>query len=306
MQEPLPLTEQANPASQGLDRLSLLDAVHMMNKEDQKVVNAVEAAAPRIAAAIEDVVNTFKGGGRLIYTGAGTSGRLGVLDASECPPTFGTPPEMVQGIIAGGLSALHSAAEGAEDVEAQAIEDLSHLRSEDMVVGIASSGTTPYVRSGIRHAKALGCRTALITCNVIPEDDSAIDHYLVLEVGPEVLTGSTRLKAGTATKMVLNMLTTLSMANIGKVYDQYMVDLKVSNQKLQKRAVRMLCQLGGASVARAEDLLGQTKGEVKTALYIQKRWPDEVISNLQVAEAREALKTYEGDLRNALEAVHAQ
>lgn len=302
MQQTLPLTEQTNPDSVGLDDLSVRAAVQLMNREDQKVVAAVAQAEVEIAATVQAIIEAFESGGRLIYLGAGTSGRLGVLDASECPPTFGTAPEQVQGIIAGGLSALHQAAEGAEDVEAQAETDLAHLEPEDVLVGIAASGSTPYVRSGLRFAKAKGCATALVTCNPVPQDDAAIDHYIVLEVGPEVLTGSTRLKAGTATKMVLNMLTTLSMAHTGKVYDQYMVDLKVSNQKLQQRALRMVQELSAVSPERAQQLLDLCDGEVKTALYVQKRWPEKEITSAEVAAARTHLQQHRGKLRVALEA----
>lgn len=304
MQQTLPLTEQTNPDSVGLDDLSVLAAVQLMNREDQKVVTAVARAEVVIAETVQTIIRAFESGGRLVYIGAGTSGRLGVLDASECPPTFGTPPEQVQGIIAGGLAALHQAAEGAEDVEAQAEADLAHLEPEDVLVGIAASGTTPYVRSGLRFAKTRGCATALLTCNPVPQDDLAIDHYLVLEVGPEVLTGSTRLKAGTATKMVLNMLTTLSLTHTGKVYDQYMVDLKVSNQKLQKRALRMIQELSGATPLRAQQLLDACEGEVKTALYVQKRWPEGDLTPADVAEARAQLQQHQGKLRAALEAVN--
>lgn len=304
MQQTLPLTEQTNPDSVGLDDLSVLAAVQLMNREDQKVVAAVAQAETVIAETVQTIIKAFESGGRLIYIGAGTSGRLGVLDASECPPTFGTPSEQVQGIIAGGLSALHQAAEGAEDVEAQAETDLAHLEPEDVLVGIAASGSTPYVRNGLRFAKAKGCATALLTCNPVPQNDAAIDHYIVLAVGPEVLTGSTRLKAGTATKMVLNMLTTLSMAQTGKVYDQYMVDLKVSNHKLQKRALRMVQELGQATPERAQQLLDACNGEVKTSLYVQKRWPDSSLAPTAVAEARTQLQQHRGKLRVALEAVN--
>lgn len=304
MQEQLPLTEQTNPDSVGLDNLSINAAVRLMNQQDLKVVEAVAQAEPVIAETIQSIVTAFQQGGRLFYIGAGTSGRLGVLDASECPPTFGTPPAQVQGIIAGGLPALHQAAEGAEDVSQQAEVDLAHVEPEDVVVGIAASGSTPYVRSGLRFAKSRGCTTALLTCNPVPQDDTAIDHYIVLAVGPEVLTGSTRLKAGTATKMVLNMLTTLSMVQMGKVYDQYMVDLKVSNEKLQKRALRMVMQLAEAEASRAQELLALCDGEVKTALYLQKRWGDQVLSAEQVAEARAQLQQHQGKLRLALEVSH--
>lgn len=303
MQQTLPLTEQTNPDSVGLDDLSVLAAVQLMNREDQKVVAAVAQAEEAIAETVQTIIKAFGSGGRLVYIGAGTSGRLGVLDASECPPTFGTDPEQVQGIIAGGLKALHQAAEGAEDIETQAEVDLAHLEPEDVLVGIAASGSTPYVRSGLRFAKTKGCATALVTCNPVPQDDKAIDHYIVLAVGPEVLTGSTRLKAGTATKMVLNMLSTLSMAHTGKVYDQYMVDLKVSNQKLQQRALRMVQALSEATPERAQQLLDACGGEVKTALYVQKRWPTGDIAAPEVAEARAQLQQHQGKLRSALEAV---
>lgn len=294
----LPLTEQQNPLSAQLDTQSIAEIVALMNAEDLKVVEAVKRAQPSIVATIERIVRSFEAGGRLFYIGAGTSGRLGVLDASECPPTFRTPPDMVQGLIAGGPVALASAVEGAEDRPEAAEEDLKqrHLRREDMVVGIAASGHTPYVRAGLRYAHALGCATALLTCNDIPTDDAAVDEFMLLLVGPEVLSGSTRLKAGTATKMVLNMLTTVSMVQLGKVYDNLMVDVNISNAKLKRRARRIVQQLTSIdSDADADVLLERAGGEVKTALLMQP-------TGLDADAARAALAEHGGHLRQALQA----
>lgn len=292
----LPLTEQQNPSSHGLDQLPVEDIVALMNREDLRVLQAVDLAKPAISATIHRVVKALKANGRLFYLGAGTSGRLGVLDASECPPTFRTEPERVQGLIAGGPEALQHAIEGAEDDADAAEADLRTrgLTASDMVIGIAASGHTPYVRGGLRFAHALGCQTALIACNLIPTDDAAVDEYILLPVGPEIVSGSTRLKAGTATKLALNMISTVSMIQLGKVYDNLMVDLRISNAKLQQRARRMIRQLTGLGDAEADTLLKAAHGEVKTALLMQ-------MAQLDYAAAQESLQTAEGNLRTALE-----
>lgn len=297
MQQILPLTEQQNPKSHHLDQRSIADLVRLMIAEDRLIPDAVAQAETSIVATIEHLVATFKCGGRLFYIGAGTSGRLGVLDASECPPTFRTAPEMVQGLIAGGEGALVRSVEGAEDSEQDVCNDLQarDLATADMVIGIAASGQTPYVRAGLRYAKSLGCQTALLACNEISVDDPAVDTFMLVPVGPEIVTGSTRLKAGTATKLVLNMLTTISMIQLGKVYDNLMVDLQISNNKLQNRAVRMLQTLTGIEEASAEVLLQAAQGEVKTALLMQ-------LADLDYAAAKTALNDSQGHLRQALEA----
>lgn len=291
----LPLTEQQNPRTHHLDRQSVAELVALMHQEDQAAFDAVGLAQPAIAAAIEQVVAALRRGGRLFYTGAGTSGRLGVLDASECPPTFRSDPDMVQGLIAGGTRALTHAVEGAEDSAEAGVADLQArgLGPLDTVVGIAASGSTPYVRAGLRYAKSLGCATALMACNPIEQDDAAIDVYIILPVGPELVTGSTRLKAGTATKLALNMISTISMIQLGKVYDNLMVDLQISNQKLQKRARRMLAQLTGVDATEADHLLQAAQGEVKTALLMH-------ATGVDYARAHQLLAATGGHLHAAL------
>ena len=294
--EALPLTEQQNPASLSLDQLDLTQAVELMHQQDYQVLEAVNQAKPAITATIQRLVNSLNHGGRLFYTGAGTSGRLGVLDASECPPTFRTPPELIQGVIAGGTRALYQAVEGAEDHPEAAVEDLKErqLNRNDMVIGIAASGSTPYVRESLRYAHSLGCQTALLACTPVSQDDPAIDEYMILPVGPEIVTGSTRLKAGTATKMVLNMITTLAMVQMGKVYGNLMVDLNISNAKLVKRAQRMLQQLTGITDPEAcTHLLRAAQGEVKTAVLMQR-------AQLDYTQATDLLQANGGQLRRAL------
>lgn len=283
----LPLTEQQNPRSRGLDQLSVEAIVELMNQEDYQVLKAVEQARPAIAATIHKAVTAFEAGGRLFYLGAGTSGRLGVLDATECPPTYRADPEMVQGLIAGGRQALEHAIEGAEDDRQAGEDDLRArgLEARDMVIGIAASGHTPYVRAGLSYAHGLGCATALIACNLIPTDDPAVDAYILLPVGPEVVSGSTRLKAGTATKLALNMISTISMIQLGKVYDNLMVDMRISNAKLQKRARRIITQLTSLDDAAADALLAQAQGEVKTALMMHKGSCDYATAKARLTEA---------------------
>lgn len=298
MIQPLPLTEQQNPRSLGLDTLSVEQVVDLMHSEDYEVLKAIAEAKPAITATIQRAVSAFEQGGRLFYLGAGTSGRLGVLDAAECPPTFRTQPEMVQGLIAGGRQALEQAVEGAEDSESAGVNDLQQrqLSAQDIVVGIAASGHTPYVRAGLRYAKSLGAQTALIACNLIPTDDPAVDEYIILPVGPEVVSGSTRLKAGTATKLALNMISTISMIQLGKVYDNLMVDVRISNAKLQKRAQRIVSQLTGLEPEASASLLSEAQGEVKTALMMHK-------AELTYSDAKARLQESQGRLRVALAAL---
>jgi len=262
------LTEARNPLSESLDRMSAHEIVSLMNDEDAKVVRAVRAESEGIAQAIEWTAERFQRGGRLIYVGAGTSGRLGVLDASECPPTFSTPPEMVVGIIAGGSVALTRAIEGAEDNAAQGGIDLQELnpKADDLVVGIATSGRTPYVLGAVRHAQGLGCATVGIACNRPSLLGELVDLEIAPQVGPEILAGSTRLKAGTATKMVLNMITTGAMVLIGKTLGNRMVDLRPTNEKLRLRTRRMLRELSGLDDEAAGALLAQCGGHLKVAL----------------------------------------
>ena len=246
--------------------------VDLMLAADTEVPRAVATQRTQIAAAIAMAEATFRGGGRLFYVGAGTSGRLGVLDASECPPTFGTDPSMVQGIIAGGVAALTAAQEGAEDDQEQARRDLDArgVRAGDMVVGIAASGTTPYVHVALGHARSLGARTALVACSPPPAETlHQIEIPIIAVTGPEVVTGSTRLKAGTATKLILNMITTGAMIRVGKTYGNLMVDLRATNVKLADRSERIVAEVCALSRADARALLHRADGRVKLAITMQ-------------------------------------
>ncbi len=272
----LPTTEKRNPASANIDRLSTLELVELINREDHAVPQAVSSQREKIAAAIDIIVTQFRAGGRLFYVGAGTSGRLGVLDASECPPTFGVKPSMVQGIIAGGKRALVRSIEGAEDHAddgAKAI-DKKRVNGKDVVVGLAACGMTPFVRGALRRARRLGARTICVTC--APEAVGFIPAQIVINpvVGPEVVTGSTRLKAGTATKLVLNTLTTAAMIKLGKVYGNLMVDLRAVNDKLRDRSTRIVMELTGLSRAKATTLLKRADGQLKPAVVMHFRKVD--------------------------------
>ena len=260
------LTENRNPDSYNIDLLEVSQIVELMNNEDVKVVEAVAAQKSNIAKVVELVIASLKNKGRLFYVGAGTSGRLGLLDAVECPPTYGTSPEMVQALLAGGDTAVLKAVEGAEDSRDNGKRDVSEkVKSCDVVVGIASSGSTPYVRGALEEARKIGASTALITCNKV-QDDPVIDVIITLLTGPEIVTGSTRLKAGTATKMVLNMISTITMVKLGKVYGNLMIDLQVVNKKLQKRALGIIKTVTDLDTQKAEELLINAKGKVKIAL----------------------------------------
>ncbi len=250
-----------------------MEIVDLINSEDAGIASAVQAEREQVAHAIALAEASFRSGGRLFYLGAGTSGRLGVLDASECPPTFGTPPEMVQGIIAGGPPALLQAQEGAEDRAEDGAEqiDARDVGPNDFVIGIAASGTTPWVHAGIRRAKERGARTGLVSCTPPPEKAlEVVDVAIVPIVGPEVVTGSTRMKAGTATKMVLNMITTGAMIRLGKTYGNLMVDLRATNEKLRDRSVRILVEVCDVDRETARELLRRSDGRVKTAIVMQK------------------------------------
>ncbi len=289
-------TEASNAASERLDQLSALEIVSVMNDEDAKVAAAVRAEAPRIAKAIEIIAERLREGGRLIYLGSGTSGRLGVLDAAECPPTFGSDPSQVIGLIAGGAQALIRSVEGAEDRAELAVADLQAVSvgPRDVVVGVAASGRTPYVRRGLQFAREQGARVIGLCCNVESELQSEAEFVIAPIVGPEVLSGSTRLKAGTATKMVLNMLTTGAMVLLGKTYGNLMVDLRATNAKLQARALRILQRLTSLNAEEAQRRLAECGGELKTAIVAVKR-------SLSPDEARRRLEKSGGQLRGALE-----
>ncbi|MDQ6580684.1 MAG: N-acetylmuramic acid 6-phosphate etherase, partial [Haemophilus sp.] len=264
------ITEQRNPNSMNVDSLSALEIVQLMNDEDKQVPLAIEKCLPQIAQAVERIVAAFQKGGRLVYIGAGTSGRLGVLDASECPPTFGVSPEMVKGIIAGGERALRHPIEGAEDSKAQSVIDLQTIQfsSKDVLVGIAASGRTPYVIGALEYAKSLGSVTVSIASNPNSAMANIVDIAIDTVVGPEVLTGSSRLKSGTAQKLVLNMLTTASMILMGKCYQNLMVDVQASNEKLKARAIRIVMQATDCDKALAEETLKQADQNAKLAIMM--------------------------------------
>ena len=289
------ITEQRNPNSMHVDSLSALEIVQLMNEEDKQVPLAIEKCLPQIAQAVECIVAAFQQGGRLVYIGAGTSGRLGVLDASECPPTFGVSPEMVKGIIAGGERALRHPIEGAEDSKAQAVVDLQtiHFSSKDVLVGIAASGRTPYVIGALEYAKSLGSVTASIASNPNSAMANIVDIVIDTVVGPEVLTGSSRLKSGTAQKLVLNMLTTASMILMGKCYQNLMVDVQASNEKLKARAIRIVMQATDCDKALAEETLKQADQNAKLAIMM-------ILSGLDRAQAEALLEKHQGKLQLAL------
>src|SRR5690349_17207965 len=265
------LTEQRNPRTQGIDVASSLEIVDLINAEDATVAPAVHEVRAELARAIDLVVTAFQRGGRLIYVGAGTSGRLGVLDAAECPPTFGTPPDMVVGVIAGGSAALVRSVEGAEDDITAASREMDQLKisANDVVVGIAASGTTPYVQAALSRAHELGARTVFLSCSEPPRQLRGVcEEFITVLVGPEIVTGSTRMKAGTATKLVLNTLTTGAMVRIGKVYGNLMVDLRAWNDKLVDRSQRIVMETTGLPRDDARAVLEAAGGRVKTAIVM--------------------------------------
>jgi N-acetylmuramic acid 6-phosphate etherase len=291
------LTERRNPRTTEIDLASPLEIVDLINAEDQSVPAAVASQREAIAAAITRAEHTFRHNGRLFYVGAGTSGRLGVLDASECPPTYGTDPEMVQGIIAGGPAALTRSQEGAEDRIESAVEDLTahRVRAGDFVVGIAASGTTPYVRRALAYARSIGASTALVACSPPPQDAIDVSDIVILPLtGPEVVTGSTRMKAGTATKLVLNMITTGAMIRLGKTFGNLMVDLRATNAKLEDRSERILMEVCEVSRAAARRLLDESGGIVKTAIVMH-------FTGASREEAEEALERHGNVIRRVLD-----
>ena len=289
------ITEQRNPNSMHVDSLSALEIVQLMNQEDKQVPLAIEKCLPQIAQAVECIVAAFQQGGRLVYIGAGTSGRLGVLDASECPPTFGVSPEMVKGIIAGGERALRHPIEGAEDSKAQAVVDLQTIQfsSKDVLVGIAASGRTPYVIGALEYAKSLGSVMVSIASNPNSAMANIVDIAIDTVVGSEVLTGSSRLKSGTAQKLVLNMLTTASMILMGKCYQNLMVDVQASNEKLKARAIRIVMQATDCDKALAEETLKQADQNAKLAIMM-------ILSGLDRVQAEALLEKNHGKLQFAL------
>jgi N-acetylmuramic acid 6-phosphate etherase len=290
------LTERRNPHTAEIDLAGALEIVDLINAEDRTVAEAVHAQRATIAAALTAAEEVLRSGGRLYYVGAGTSGRLGVLDASEIPPTFGAPGDLVQGVIAGGAAALTRSQEGAEDRPDGARDDLDHagVRAGDLVIGIAASGTTPYVRGALQHARTLGARTAIIACSPPPPDTlAAADIAIVVLTGPEVVTGSTRMKAGTATKLVLNTITTGAMIRLGKTYGNLMVDLQASNAKLRDRAERIVCEVCGVAPDEAREILRAADGSVKLGIVMKKL-------GLTAADARAALAKEGGVIRRVV------
>jgi N-acetylmuramic acid 6-phosphate etherase len=289
------VSEERNPRTMGIDLMSSDEIVAVINAEDRLVPDAVRKTLPRVARAIDAIVTAFNSGGRLIYIGAGTSGRLGVLDASECPPTFGVPPDMVIGLIAGGRDAIIQAQEGAEDRTEAGAGDLRDiaLASRDVVVGIAVSGRTPYVIGALDYAKSVGAVTVALTCNPTSAIAQMADISIAPVVGPEVLTGSTRLKSGTAQKLVLNMLSTASMIRIGKSYQNLMVDMIASNKKLVGRAIRIVMQATDCAEAEAEDALKRAGNDLKLAIVT-------LLTGQSVEDARAAIKGAGGFLRRAI------
>jgi N-acetylmuramic acid 6-phosphate etherase len=289
------LTETPNTNTMDIDKMTPLEIVRLMNEEDKKVAFAVEKEIPNIAKAVEEIERAFKNGGRLIYIGAGTSGRLGILDAAECPPTFGTSPDKVVGIIAGGETALKDAIEGAEDDTEAGETDLKNinLRDNDVVVGITASGRTPYVIGALNYAKRVGAFTVSISCNPNGEVGRIANVSIAPVVGPEVLTGSTRLKAGTAQKLVLNMLSTASMIRIGKAYKNLMIDVKPSNKKLIERAKRIIMMAADVSYEKAEEYLEKANYKPKAAVVMIK-------TNCSYEEALEKIKKGNGFVHKAV------
>lgn len=289
-------TEQRNPLSEHIDTASVSEILNVINTEDHRVPIAVREEIPYIAQAVEHVVEALKSGGRLFYVGAGTSGRLGILDASEIPPTFGADPELVQGLIAGGREAVFRSQEGAEDVEedgAAALRDAG-ITPRDVVCGIAASRRTPFVVGAVDYARTLGCATLFVTCTPRDNFDLDVDVAICPVVGPEVVMGSTRMKSGTAQKLVLNMLTTASMIRLGKVYKNMMVDLQRTSQKLVERANRTVMMVTGVDYETATRTLDRTDGHVKTALVV-------LLADVDADEARRRLDAADGFVRPAIE-----
>ncbi len=289
-------TEHRNPNTMNLDRMSALEIARVMNLEDENTVRAVKEVLPRIAEAIRLGTESLEKGGRIIYLGAGTSGRLGVLDAAECPPTFGVPEGRVIGLIAGGERAILKAVEGAEDSPDLCRQDLEAigLEKRDLVIGLAASGRTPYVIYGLRYADQIGCHTVSIACTKDSEIGKEAGLAIEAVTGPEILTGSTRLKAGTAQKMILNMISTGSMVGIGKVYQNLMVDVQKTNEKLKARALNILIEATGCSKEKAAEVLKEAEGEVKTAIVM-------IILGISCEEARKRLAAVNGRVGAAIE-----
>lgn len=290
------VTEMRNEQSMTIDSMSTMGILSTIHHEDIKVAHVIKEALPQIEAAVEKIYQSLKKGGRLFYVGAGTSGRLGILDAVECPPTFSTPPDLVQAVIAGGMTAFEKAIEGAEDNEEFGASDLSErgLTEIDVVVGIAASGRTPYVVGALKHANQIGASTISLASNKNSVISQFAEVKIEVETGPEVITGSTRMKAATAHKLILNMLTTTTMIKIGKVYENLMVDVKVSNQKLMERAIYIVSTITNVSYEIAREMLAKSNQEVKPAIVMIK-------ANVPLEEAKTAIHLANGFVRKAIE-----
>lgn len=288
-------TETRNPRSMAIDVAPTLEAVRLIHEEDRRAVEAVTSELPYVAEAVELIKQAFQSGGRLFYAGAGTSGRLGVLDAAECPPTFGTDPELVQGLIAGGREAMFQAQEGAEDHLSNGADavDAAGVTARDVVCGIAASGRTPYAVGAVARARELGATTLYVTCNPRSRFDLDVDVAMCADVGPEVVMGSTRMKSGTATKLILNMLSTATFIGLGKVYENMMVDLQMTNQKLVERSRRIVMTATGVDYDEASELLDAAGGHVKTALVMQ-------LAGVGADEARARIERGGGFVRYAI------
>jgi len=293
-----PITEQSNPNTRDIDRRATIEIVTLINQEDRTVADAVSRVLDRVADAVDLIVERLGAGGRLYYVGTGTSGRLGVLDASECPPTFGVPPELVRGIIAGGYRALHSAVEAAEDDPDQAVRDLKEagVSASDAVVGISASGNTPYTTGAIEYARQLGAAAIAVTCNPDSRMATTAAVSIAAVVGPEVIAGSSRMKAGTAQKMVLNMLSTATMIRMGLVYSNLMSNLKASNEKLRQRACAILAEETGISPDQAARAFAAAGNDLRLALLMAR-------SGLSRAEAEQLLESHNGSVRRAIESL---
>jgi N-acetylmuramic acid 6-phosphate etherase len=292
----IPLSEQRNRRTRDLDCKSTLDLLRVLSREDREAPAAVSRALPSIARAVDAIVRGWKSGGRLIYVGAGTSGRLGALDASECPPTFGVPASRIRAVIAGGRRALDRAVEGAEDSAPHGARDLGkqRIRSHDVVVGLTASGSTPYVAGALGLARKRKATTVLVTTNPQPSIAELASIAIIADVGPEAVAGSTRMKSGTAQKLILNMLTTAAMARLGRVYDNQMVYVALTNRKLRARGRRLLAESGGVSPAKAKRALARAGGNLPAALVMLK-------AGVSQAEARRRLRLAQGNVREAIE-----
>ena len=289
------ITEKQNPHSMNIDKFSILEILELINKEDSLISSAVQKAIPEIEKVVEFAVTALKNGNRIIYIGAGTSGRLGILDASEIPPTFSAPSEWFTGVIAGGTEAVFRSIESAEDIPKDAERDLNAIgmKKGDVLIGIASSSTTPYVIAGLKYSMQIGCRTVFLICNPNPVNSEYFDVIISVDLGPEIITGSTRMKAGTATKLILNMISTTTMVKMGKVYGNLMVDLRVVNEKLRDRGTRIIEKLTNLNYKEAGKVLKDSGGSVKIALIM-------VNKSCSEKQAVELIKKYDGNLRQII------